>query len=133
LKHESKFWQEVKAKLSPHLILNRIETASLSGFPDVIAYTKQHSFITIELKVSQSNSVKLSPHQIGFHILRPINTYILVKHLAAPVSKLKPCDLKLSDVKLYKGSSVQDLATRGVKLEPFLTGWNVIIQYLASR
>jgi len=123
LKHESKFWQEVKAKLSPHLILNRIETASLSGFPDVIAYTKQYSFITIELKVSQSNSVKLSPHQIGFHILRPINTYILVKHLAAPSSSPK----------LYKGSSVQDLATRGVQLEPFLTGWDVIIQYLASR
>ena len=123
MKHESKFWQEVKAKLSPHLILNRIETASLSGFPDVIAYTKQHSFITIELKVSQSNSVKLSPHQIGFHILRPINTYILVKHLAAPSSSPK----------LYKGSSVQDLATRGVQLEPFLTGWEVIVQYLASR
>jgi len=123
VKHESKFWQEVKAKLSPHLILNRIETSTLFGFPDVIAYTKQHSFITIELKVSQSNSVKLSPHQIGFHILRPINTYILVKHLAAPSSSPK----------LYKGSSVQELATRGVQLEPFLTGWEVIVQYLASR
>jgi hypothetical protein len=123
LKHESKFWQEVKAKLSPHLILNRLETSTIFGFPDVIAYTKQHSFITIELKVSQSNSVKLSPHQIGFHILRPINTYILVKHLAAPSSSPK----------LYKGSSVQDLAARGVKLEPFLTGWEVIVQYLASR
>ena len=123
MKHESKFWQEVKAKLSPHLILNRLETSTIFGFPDVIVYTKQHSFITIELKVSQSNSVKLSPHQIGFHILRPINTYILVKHLAAPSSSPK----------LYKGSSVQDLAARGVKLEPFLTGWEVIIQYLASR
>ena len=123
MKHESKFWYEVKAKLSPHLRLNRLETSTIFGFPDVIAYTKQHSFITIELKVSQSNSVKLSPHQIGFHILRPINTYILVKHLAVPSSSPK----------LYKGSSVQELATRGLKLEPFLTGWNVIIQYLASR
>ena len=123
MKHESKFWYEVKAKLSPHLILNRLETSTIFGFPDVIAYTKQHSFITIELKVSQSNSVKLSPHQIGFHILRPINTYILVKHLAATSSSPK----------LYKGSSVQELAACGVQLEPFLTGWNVIIQYLASR
>ena len=122
MKHESKFWYEVKAKLSPHLRLNRLETSTIFGFPDVIAYTKQHSFITIELKVSQSNSVKLSPHQIGFHILRPINTYVLVKHLAAPSSSPK----------LYKGSSVQELAARGLKLAPFVTGWPIIIDYFGS-
>jgi hypothetical protein len=130
VKSESKFWQEVKAKLGSHFVLTRTDLVSISGWPDVVLYNKNGTFLTIELKVAQSNSVRLSAHQIGFHILHPKNTFILVKPLAASHSKLS--DDKLSEPYLYKGSSVQELAARGIKLAPFVTGWEVIIQYLAS-
>jgi len=134
VKSESKFWQEVKTKLGPHFVLTRTDLVSISGWPDVVLYNKNGTFLTIELKVAQSNSVRLSAHQLGFHILHPKNTFILVKPLAASLSKLsdKASSSKLLEPYLYKGSSVQELATRGVKLAPFLTGWEVIIQYLAS-
>jgi len=139
VKAESKFWVEVKAKLSPHFVLTRTDLVSISGWPDVVLYNKNGTFLTIELKVTRSYSVKLSPHQMSFHILHPRNTFILVKPLAAPLSILsdkvsitKVSSSKLLEPYLYKGSSVQDLATRGLKLEPFVTGWPLIIQHFAS-
>ena len=139
MKAESKFWVEVKAKLSPHFVLTRTDLVSISGWPDVVLYNKNGTFLTIELKVTRSYSVKLSPHQMSFHILHPRNTFILVKPLAAPLSILsdkvsitKVSSSKLLEPYLYKGSSVQDLATRGLKLEPFVTGWPLIIQHFAS-
>jgi len=130
VKSESKFWQEVKAKLGTHFVLTRTDLVSISGWPDVVLYNKNGTFLTIELKVAQSNSVRLSAHQIGFHILHPKNTFILVKPLAASHSKLS--DKKLSEPYLYKGSSVQELAARGIKLAPFITGWPIIIDYFES-
>jgi hypothetical protein len=130
VKSESKFWQEVKAKLGPHFVLTRTDLINISGWPDVVLYNKNGTFLTIELKVAQSNSVRLSAHQIGFHILHPKNTFILVKPLAASLSKLS--DEKLSEPYLYKGSSVQELAARGLRLEPFIKGWLAIIEHLAN-
>jgi len=130
VKSESKFWQEVKAKLGSHFVLTRTDLVSISGWPDVVLYNKNGTFLTIELKVAQSNFVRLSAHQIGFHILHPKNTFILVKPLAASLSKLS--DEKLSEPYLYKGSSVQELAARGLKLAPFITGWPIIIDYFGS-
>ena len=125
MKAESKFWVEVKAKLSPHFVLTRTDLVSISGWPDVVLYNKNGTFLTIELKVTRSYSVKLSPHQMGFHILHPKNTFILVKPLAASHSKL-------SEPYLYKGSSCSELAARGLKLAPFITGWPIIIDYFGS-
>ena len=142
MKHESKFWYEVKAKLGPHFVLTRTDLVSISGWPDVVLYNKNGTFLTIELKVAQSNFVRLSAHQIGFHILHPKNTFILVKPLAAPLSILsdkvssrlsdKVSSDKLLEPYLYKGSSVQELATRGLRLEPFIKGWGIIIEYFGS-
>ena len=125
MKAESKFWVEVKAKLSPHFVLTRTDLVSISGWPDVVLYNKNGTFLTIELKVTRSYSVKLSSHQMGFHILHPRNTFILVKPLA-------PSRSILSEPYLYKGSSVQELAARGLKLEPFIKGWGIIIEYFGS-
>ena len=142
MKAESKFWVEVKAKLSPHFVLTRTDLVSISGWPDVVLYNKNGTFLTIELKVTRSYSIKLSPHQMGFHILHPRNTFILVKPLAAPLSILsdkvssrlsdKVSSDKLLEPYLYKGSSVQELAARGLKLEPFIKGWGIIIEYFGS-
>ena len=75
------------------------------GTPDVLAYNKKHTFFTVELKVAKGNSVKLSPHQISFHVRHPHNTFILVSSAL------------YKDEKLYEGSRIQQLVACGLRLE----------------
>ena len=89
---------------------NRIENLSLPGIPDVLCYNKNNTFFTLELKVTNSNKIRLSPHQIAFHVKHPENTFIIVKHLVS------------RDVKLYEGKDVQELAACGFKLEACCSG-----------
>jgi hypothetical protein len=117
-KDESKFWQEVK-KFIPDISFTRIENLSSLGTPDVLCQNKNGTFFTLELKVTKTNSVRLSPHQISFHIRHPKNTFILVKLLAPSLSKLSDKNLGGKDsscVMLYDGKQVLDLASRGLKL-----------------
>jgi len=109
LKPEHKFYQEIK-KSWTDIQFNRIENLSLPGIPDVLCYNKNNTFFTLELKVTNSNKIRLSPHQIAFHVKHPENTFIIVKHLAS------------SDVKLYEGKDVQKLAACGFKLEACCSG-----------
>jgi hypothetical protein len=104
LKPESKFWKEWK-KFTPNISWTRLENLSSFGTPDLLGYNKNHFFFTVELKVTNGNSVRLSPHQISFHVRHPKNTFILVKHLAS------------SCVKLYEGHKVLELAACGLKLD----------------
>jgi hypothetical protein len=83
----------------------RIENMSSQGTPDLLCYNKKGTFFTCELKVSKTNSVRFSPHQISFHIRHPHNTFILVSS-----------DL-YKDEKLYEGSRIQQLAACGLRLE----------------
>jgi hypothetical protein len=105
LKPEAKFYQEVKKKFKDFQ-LTRIENLSVPGVPDLLCYNKNHFFFTIELKVTTSNKIRLSPHQISFHMRHPLNSFILVKHLASSLSYL------------YEGQQVEELAACGLKLEP---------------
>ena len=109
MKPETKFYQELKKKFKDFQ-LTRIENISVPGVPDLLCYNKNHFFFTLELKVTTSNKVRLSPHQISFHMRHPLNSFILVKPLAS------------SDVKLYEGQQVEALAARGLLLEPLETG-----------
>ncbi len=104
LKPETKFYQEVKKNFKDFQ-LTRIENLSVPGVPDLLCYNKNHFFFTLELKVTTTNKVRLSPHQISFHMRHPLNSFILVKHLAS------------SSVKLYEGQQVDSLAACGLKLE----------------
>ena len=109
MKPETKFWHKVKSFMT-EISFTRIENLSSSGTPDLLCYNKNQHFFTLELKVTKTNSVKLSPHQISFHVRHPKNTFILVKHLASSSSKL------------YEGSSVLQLVACGLKLEPLCDG-----------
>ena len=109
MKPETKFYQELKKKFKKFQ-LTRIENISVPGVPDLLCYNKNHFFFTLELKVTTGNKIRLSPHQISFHIRHPLNSFILVKSLAS------------SDVKLYEGQQVEALAARGLLLEPLETG-----------
>jgi len=114
LKPESKFWKEWK-KFTPNILWTRIENTSSLGTPDLLGYNKNNTFFTVELKVTAGNSVRLSPHQISFHIRHPKNTFILVKSLASS------CE-KLGEVKLYEGHKVLELAACGLKLDACCLG-----------
>ena len=127
MKPEAKFWQEWK-KFTPNILWTRIENSSSLGTPDLLGYNKNNVFFTVELKVTASNVVRLSPHQMSFHIRHPHKSFILIKPLAPRHSKLgeaklgdaKLGDAKLGDakldVRLYTGNQVLELAACGLKL-----------------
>ncbi len=109
MKLESKFYNEFK-RITPQIRWTRIENTSVSGTPDLLGYNTFGHYFTVELKVSRSNKVRLSPHQIAYHVTHPKNSFILVKSLAA------------CDVKLYEGSRIKELAACGLKLDACCLG-----------
>ena len=115
MKLESKFYNELK-RITPQITWTRMENASLLGTPDLLGYNSNQHFFTVELKVANGNKVRLSPHQISFHIRHPENTFILVKTKAA--------------CRLYVGKQVKDLLACGGSLEPVACGWKKVRLWL---
>ena len=107
-KPETKFWQYWK-KNTPNIIWTRLENMSSFGTPDLLGYNKNKFFFTVELKVTNTNKVRLSPHQIAFHIRHPENTFILVKTKLA--------------CRLYLCKQVKELLACGCSLAPVACGW----------
>ena len=106
---ERKLYQKVKKSFG-NFSLIRLENNSLHGTPDLLVSNARGHFFTIELKVTKSNKVKFSPHQIAFHVKHPRNTFILVEHLGSGA------------VKLFPGSGILALEACGLKLEALATG-----------
>ena len=109
MKLESKFYNELK-RITPQIRWTRIENTSVSGTPDLLGYNDSGRYFTVELKVTRSNKVKLSPYQIAYHITHPKNSFILVK------------SLDQRSVILYPGSAVRDLVAWGLELEALCLG-----------
>ena len=97
---ERKLYDDLKKK-THGIIWNRIENLSVLGMPDVLGYNANRKFFTVELKVTEGNKVKFSPHQIAFHKSHPDNTFILLKTHGQCVLKLVP------------GSEIHELRTKG--------------------
>ena len=104
MKPERKLYAKIK-KFIPEISWIRLENLSLSGTPDLLGYNTSGHFFTVELKVTKSNKVRLSPHQIAFHVKHPHNTFILVEALGS------------STVKLFRGDQILELAACGLELE----------------
>ena len=120
---EKKFWYEIKTyntKNNCELSFTRVENTASWGTPDILGYNRNRHFFTIELKVTKTNKVRLSPHQISFHIRHPNNTFIMVK------------DLSLNLVKLYEGKVIKDLDACGLKLDPHCLGLEPCLQLLET-
>ena len=116
-KNETKFWHEIK-KATPKISWTRIENTSSLGTPDLLGYNSSGTFFTVELKVTRSNKVTFSPHQIAFHMRHSLNTFIMVKHLAS------------RDVKLYEGKVIMELVACGLKLDACRSGLAACCSYL---
>ena len=112
---ESRFYNELKG-ITPQIRWTRIENTSLLGTPDLLGYNANRFFFTVELKVANGNKVRLSPHQISFHVRHPVNTFILVK--------------TKTTCHLYPGEQVKELLARGCSLEPIAYGWKDVRLWL---
>ena len=97
---ERKLYQELK-KNTPGIIWNRIENLAGIGMPDCLGYNTNKHFFTVELKVTKSNKIRFSPHQISFHTSHPNDTFILARHLGQRAMILVP------------GSKIQELLREG--------------------
>ena len=106
---ERKFYQKIKRNFTDFSLI-RLENNSLLGTPDLLGYNDNHHFFTVELKVTKSNKVRFSPHQIAFHVKHPDNTFIMVKHLGQ------------RSVKLFQGSRIKELAACGLSLDACCLG-----------
>ena len=109
IKNETKFWHEIK-KNTPKIKWTRIENTRLLGTPDLLGYNDSGHFFTVELKVTRSNRVTFSPHQIAFHVKHPNNSFILTRHLVA------------GHTKLYEGKKILELAASGLRLDACCEG-----------
>ena len=120
IKTERQLWKKLKDETST-ISWIRIENWALPGVPDLLGYSSRGTFFTVELKVTKGYSVRLSPHQISFHIKHKKNTFILVA-----------CSGKLEHFRLYPGSLVLELENLGLKLEPRAQGLRACALVLES-
>ena len=116
---ERKLYKKLKLQ-TPKIIWNRLENISLSGTPDLLGYNNSGHFFTVELKVTKSNKVRFSPHQIAFHVKHPKNSFILVEHLGQRA------------VKLFSGSMIHELDACGLALEPLCLTLDACCLYLCE-
>ena len=104
-RNESNFWKYIKQN-TPSISWTRLENSSVQGTPDLLGYNKKGRFFTVELKVTKRNKIKLSPHQISFHLRHPSNSFICIK---TPAS---------SCLKLYEGRQIQAIVASGLNVKP---------------
>ena len=105
MKAERKLYEKLKRNCNK-ISWIRLENLSLSGTPDLLGYNANSHFFTVELKVTKSNKIRFSPHQIAFHVKHPNNTFILVEALGQ------------RSVKLFPGSMIKELDACGLALDP---------------
>ena len=111
---EAKFYQNVKQNFKQFSLI-RLENISLLGTPDLLVCNTSGHFCTLELKVTKGNKIRISPHQIAFHIRHNKNTFIMVKALG-------PLPPKTSPISMYHGSRISELAACGLTLEACCLG-----------
>ena len=106
---ERKLYQKLKKNITS-ISWIRLENLSSSGTPDLLGYNTSGTFFTVELKVTKSNKIRFSPHQIAFHVKHPQNTFICIQHLGSGC------------LKLFEGTMVRELVACGFKLDACCLG-----------
>jgi phage terminase small subunit len=113
-KQESAFWKSFRnqaKKHRPNWLLTRIESWAAAGVPDVLGCDDLGQFFMIELKTTQGNSVRLSPHQVSF----------LTTHQHAPAWVLVHQSHRNGEsIFLYAGKDAAALVKDGLRTEPVL-------------
>jgi len=115
---EAKLYKKLKS-VSKDITWTRLENLSLLGTPDLLGYNNNCNFFTVELKIATGNKVRLSPHQVSFHVMHPKNSFVLVewkdKHL------------------LFEGKQSLALVDSSLSsLEPVVDSLEDCVKYLSS-
>ena len=95
LKPETKFWKLVKQKTEHKIHWTRIESWAGQGIPDLFGISEGIN-VFVELKVTKSNSLGLSPFQMSWHynhILNGGRSFIMLQHLPQRLLCVVPCFL----------------------------------------
>ena len=109
---EAKLYKKL-IKATPKIVWNRLENLSNVGTPDLLGYNTSGTFFTVELKVTKSNKVRFSPHQIAFHVKHPHNTFILAEALGPRAT---------NRFQMFPGSRILELEACGLELEASCLG-----------
>jgi len=120
---EKQLWKKLK-NATTGISWTRLENWALFGTPDLLGYSSRGTFFTVELKVTtpkKPNFVRLSPHQVSFHMKHKKNTFILVA-----------CSLELGHFRIYPGSQILELVDSGLKLDPLACGLSSCSRMLES-
>ena len=120
---ERQLWKKLK-NATTGISWTRLENWALFGTPDLLGYASSGTFFTVELKVTTPKKpyfVRLSPHQVSFHMKHKKNTFILVA-----------CSLELGHFRIYSGSQILELVDLGLKLEPLACGLSSCSRMLES-
>ena len=112
-KKESEFWKILKKNLDKFVLI-RLESWMNQGIPDVLGVSPQGLYFTAELKVTASNRVSFSPHQIAYHVEREnACAFILVLR----PSKKYP---KKSGLYVYTPEQIEQLMDKGLLVPALL-------------
>jgi len=113
---ERKLYQDLRKHL-PQISWTRLENLSGLGTPDLLGYNTSGHFFTVELKVTKGKKVRLSPHQISFHVKHPKNSFILIRPLGQRCLKLVP------------GNKVLELEAQGINACGLkLDAWSLLLE-----
>jgi penicillin-binding protein-related factor A (putative recombinase) len=127
-KPESLFWQQVKKNLKAFSFI-RLESWVNHGIPDVLGTTQEGIYFTIELKVTKSNKVSFSPHQIAYHEARKNSPAFVMVKRALDSSPRKP------QLYIYSSDQVRELSEKGLKTPPLSLSdpihWPFVQEHLA--
>ena len=118
MKPEKKLYQNLK-KNTPLIQHTRIETYINLGVPDCLSYNDLCGFFMIELKVSKSNKVRFSPHQILFHTQKSKRNFLLINHTPPRLP---------SSIKLYESKSIEGLLLDHREVKPIAVNDWLLIQ-----
>ena len=112
---EANFWNTIRNNLPKGSQAWRLENRVAAGMPDCYIMIDGHP-LWIELKVAKSNSVRLSPQQIAWHVSHSHaggHSLVLVKRSIQ------------GTLFLFEGREARDVASRGLLSEPIFSGIGV--------
>ena len=107
---EKKFYQKIRSnswKLPDKFFIQKIDTFATKGIPDLLVKDSKNHFHFVELKITGTRKVKLSPHQISFFVEHSdTRTWLMVED-------------KTQSIYLFRANQIKDVIKDGLNIAPF--------------
>lgn len=118
---EKNFYQTIRKNLwrleKNNWSVLKIDTFATRGIPDLLIRDPENNWQFVELKVTQTRKVRLSPHQVSFFTKnKDTRSWIMVQD-------------KAESVYLYKASQILDLQKEGLNEQPLGGFWEAPYVY----